>query len=100
VAQLTVKRRGRWDTGQWTEAYQKGRPLLLPCPLRMRIRHGYQISRTWPYASPRSGGTAFGVGPGRCQTLEQQAEMENTVRNWFIQLERIGKAELFRCQRN
>jgi len=100
VAQLTGKAKGPdRDADQWTEAYQKAVDYLLPLMSAENVnsRYGYQImlQDMGSYASrPGAEAQRLALAQVMVKTLEQQAEMEKTVRNWFIlQLERIGKAE-------
>lgn len=100
VAQLAGKAKGPdRDTDQWTEAYRKAVDYLLPLMAAENVssRYGYQImlQDMGSYASrPGAEAQRLALAQVMVKTLEQQAEMENTVRNWFIlQLERIGKAE-------
>lgn len=100
VAQLTGKVNGpARDAGQWTEAYQKAVDYLLPLMSAENVssRYNYQImlQDMGSYASrPGAEEQRLALAQVMVKTLQQQAEMENTVRNWLVlQLERIGKAE-------
>jgi HEAT repeat protein len=100
VTQLTGKAKGPdRDADQWTEAYQKAVDYLLPLMSAENVntRYGYQImlQDMGSYAArPGTEAQRLTLAQVMVKTLEQHAEMENTVRNWFIlQLERVGKAE-------
>ncbi len=99
VAELTGEVEGPVrDAAQLTEAYQKAIDYLLPLMSAEDVSSRYApqilLQDMGAYAS-RPGAEAQRLAMARVvlKTLEQ-AEMETTVRNWFIlQLERIGQAE-------
>ncbi len=100
VAQLTGKaKEPTVNTGSWTEAYQKAVDYLLPLMSAENVtsRYAYQIQLQdmGSYAArPGAEAQRLALAEVMVKILQRQAEMDNTVRNWFIlQLERIGKAE-------
>jgi HEAT repeat protein len=99
VAQLTGKAQGpARNAAQWTEAYQKAVDYLLPLMSAQDIGSRYApqilLQDMGSYAArPGAEAQRVALATVMVKTLEQ-AQMESTVRNWFIlQIERIGKGE-------